>query len=130
MIQRIQSIYLAIAALLCVAYLFVPSIEVNDVISTAQSYMPLMILTIISAVISFADIFLFSNRPLQMNIGRLNLLLIVGLIGYAIFTEFSDGDFQPAVGAFIPLGFLLLNLLAIRAINGDEKLVRDSDRLR
>ncbi len=130
MIQRIQSIYLAIAAVLCLVYLFTPSIEVNDLINAAQNYPILMGLTVVSAIISLADIFLFRNRPLQMNVGRLNLLLILGLIGYAVFMELSDGDFTPVVGAFIPLGFLLLNLLAVRAINSDEKLVRDSDRLR
>ncbi len=130
MIQRIQSIYLFIAALLCVAFLFVPSLEINDVYLLAKNNMVLLGLTIVSALISLADIFLFRNRILQMNVGRLNLLLILGLIGFGVYTELTDGDFQPFYGALIPLFFFIFNLLAIFAIGKDEKLVKSMDRLR
>ena len=131
MIQRIQSIFLLIAALLCVAFLFVPSLEINDLYLIAKDNIVLAILTVLSAVISFADIFLFKNRVLQINVVKLNFLIIFGLIGFAIYTELSDGDFAPnIIGAVLPILFLVFNALAIRFIKKDDKLVRSMDRLR
>ncbi len=130
MIQRIQSIYLALVAILCIAFLFVPSVEINDVYILAKNQIMLLIGSLLIAAIAVGSIFLFKNRPLQINLGYLNLLLIAVLIGIAGYTEFSDGDFQPTIGAALPLLFLIFNLLAISGVKKDEKLVRSTDRLR
>ncbi len=131
MIQRIQSLFLLIAALLCIAFLFVPSLEINDLYLLAKNHIVLASLTVVSAVISIADIFLFKNRTLQANVVKLNLLVILGLIGFAVYTELSDGDFAPNIlGAILPVLFLVFNMLAARFIKKDDKLVRSMDRLR
>ncbi len=130
MLQRLQSVYLALAALFCIVFLFVDSIEQNDVYSSALDHTPLLVLSIISAVVGLADVFLYRNRPLQINICRFNLLLLLAMIGIAFYLEYLDKDFSPWMGMAIPFLALALNLMAIRGIRADENLVRSMDRLR
>lgn len=130
MIQRIQSIYLFLAAAAAVVFLFVPSAETEGVHLIAQNNIPLLALAAIGALISFVVIFLFKNRVLQTNIGRLALLPLLGLVGYSLFIEFSDGDFQAAWGIGLPVVATLLVFLAVGAIRKDENKVRAMDRLR
>ncbi len=130
MIQRIQTIFLFIAAVFAVGFLVCPGMEINDVLTAGKAHIPLLIIGTLSAIISIADIFLFNNRVLQMNVGKLNLLLLVVLVGLSAWTEYGDGDFQPGVGIFLPFVAYIFNWLAIRAIRKDENLVRSTDRLR
>jgi len=130
MIQRIQSIYLFLAAVAAIVFLFVPSAEVEGVQLIAQNNMPLLALSAIGALISLSVIFLFKNRVLQANIGRISLLPLLGLVGYSLFIEFSDGDFQAGWGIGLPVVATLLVFLAVGAIRKDENKVRSMDRLR
>jgi len=130
MIQRVQSIFLFIAAIFAVGFLVCPGIELNNVVTAGKSHIPLLIIGSLSALISIADIFLFNNRILQMNVGKLNLVLLVVLVGLSAWTEYGDGDFQPGVGIFLPFVAYIFNWLALRYIRKDEDLVRSTDRLR
>ena len=131
MIQRIQTLFLALASIVAAAFLFVPSVEINDLFLTGMNDTIMLILTVIASLACLGAIFLFKNRTLQANIGRISLLPILGLIGYAVFKELSDGDFAPNfLGLALPVVAIIFVFLAVNAINKDEKMVRSSDRLR
>lgn len=102
----------------------------------AMSYLPLLVLPIIIAVLTFLDIFLFTRRALQMRIMSFTLILILGwyiLYGVEVYTLLSEGEnlsYRPETGAAFPFISLVLNYLAFRSILKDEMLVRSLDRLR
>ncbi len=150
MIQRVQSIYLILAAILCVAAIFAPipyvisGIQPDAFVDALQfrfgqakqlhilQQIPLVAINGVIAAICLINIFLFRNRKLQMRICNLTTFLVLVLIGVAVYFALSDKftpDF-PFYGALFPLFVLLANWLAKRGIRHDEKLVSDADRLR
>lgn len=91
-------------------------------------------LAVASITLAIIEIGKYSNRVLQMKLGALNSLFLAGTIAAAfIFSnnlteEFQGGQF--GLGLWLPGVAVLSNLLANRFIRKDEKLVRDSNRLR
>jgi glucan phosphoethanolaminetransferase (alkaline phosphatase superfamily) len=153
--QRIQTVFLVIAILSLVAALIFPiwihqAIGQTHVLTafyysiTGQSsemistdYLPYCltaILAIASITLSIIEIRKYKDRVLQMKLGALNSLFLAGTIltGF-IFSnqltkEFQGGQF--GLGLWLPGIAVVCNLLANRFIRRDEKLVRDSNRLR
>jgi len=135
MIQRIQSIWLLLAAACgfttLVASFYIGSNGTLPVEHfTAQSSILLTITTVIAATLSAVTIFLYKNRPLQIKLGfaafALSIINIILLfIGVKKYT--SGGIALESVAAFVVPVFILL---AIRAIWKDDKLVKSTDRLR
>src|SRR4051812_21023307 len=136
MIQRIQSIYLFLAALAAIVFLFLPfgKIQWNGSIVVIKAIMVIYFNVLCGAVatVSFISIFLFNNRKLQMKTVLLSILLSVGLIGLSVFAivlhQKDHYQFGPAV--IIPIFVLIFNFLAYKGIKHDENLVRSMDRLR
>lgn len=138
-LQRIQSVYLLLAAFLGAALFLLPVATapeqtegmLADGVLNLNDHLALLVLTIGVVVLSFVTIFLYNNRILQMNLGKLNMVLTVGLLGLAAYL-FSNvqGIASIGVGLFLPVVVLVFLWLANRNINKDERLVRDSDRLR
>lgn len=136
MIQRIQSIYLFLAALAAILFLFIPfgKIQLNGTILIMKSMMVIsfIILCSILATASFISIFLFKNRNLQIKLVLLALLLSMGLIGLSVFAiilhQKDHYQFGPAV--IIPIFVFIFNFLAYKGIKHDEELVKSMDRLR
>lgn len=139
MIQRIQSIYLLLAAVASTALFVSPfatapaqpegvlqdgSFDIND-------HMGLIILTVLIGIVALASIFLYRNRILQMNLGKLNYVLLAALLGLTgyLFSTISV-ETTLSFGFAIPILVFVLVLLANRYILKDEKLVRSADRLR
>ena len=159
MIQRIQTIYLFLAAALTVALLFIPVgfivgngiqlyefnvFTLKDITSQkieAQTFY-LAIMLIVSAVLSLITIFLYKKRRVQMNLIALNMLLF--LATYVLMLWICPDFIFAKKGLIVPdtllfmhnklimLGILpaFLLILANRAIRKDEELVRSADRLR
>ncbi len=141
MIQRIQSIYLLLVAILMVAFLFVSfahsqefslsvqGVSVNGaVIATTWG---VFILNAVTALIACMTIFLYKNRPSQARLCLGNALFMVTLyavIFLVIHIKGLDVSLSPTIT--IPFVALVLDLLAYRAIKKDEKLVRSLDRVR
>ena len=103
----------------------------------STDYMPYCltaILAISSITIAIIEIGKYKDRVLQMKLGALNSLFLAGTIVSAfVFSnnlakEFQGG--QLGLGLWLPGIAVLCNLLANRFIRRDEKLVRDSNRLR
>lgn len=153
--QRIQTVFLVIGIISLIAAILFP-IWVHEVAGqahklfafhysiTGQSgemkstdYMPYCltaILAISSITIAIIEIGKYKDRVLQMKLGALNSLFLAGTIVSAfVFSnnlakEFQGG--QLGLGLWLPGIAVLCNLLANRFIRRDEKLVRDSNRLR
>ncbi len=152
MIQRIQTIFLALAAL-CGFSLFlepmdfalVPSAQGGDSLSPMladgvfdiQDNTGLVALAVFIGLVPLIGIFLFKNRKLQMTIDRLAMvgsIVLLGFGGYLFYQAFEPvQDKIQAVAGFglaAPILSLVFLMLANRFIKKDEKLVRSADRLR
>ncbi|MBK8498927.1 MAG: DUF4293 domain-containing protein [Flavobacteriales bacterium] len=91
------------------------------------------------AVAFIVSMFLHRNRPRQARVVR-GIWLMALLIGVMQFISCNSIDAYYAEGVkaqasygasfFLPMGSLLLAILAERAIRKDEELVRSADRLR
>lgn len=125
MIQRIQSVYLFLSAVLAIATLFIPVYgEVSG-----QEDMIVMLAALVNAGLALIIISQFKDRMRQ--IAMCKILLFVSAFFVAIVAiKVFDGSNQLTVGTILPLLVNLFNLLALRAIRADERLVRESDRLR
>ncbi len=143
MIQRIQSIYLFIASLVSGGLVFVFNLWSNlkeqifalDLLMRESFLLKVIpLLFLLSAVVSFLDIFLFKNRKLQFVIGRLIILINLFLLGLLIYVSLTlPGEIsisKKGIGMFLPILVVLLIVLANKAIKKDEDLVKSVDRLR
>ncbi|GAB3320646.1 DUF4293 domain-containing protein [Larkinella ripae] len=98
----------------------------------------LAILAIGVAGISLFTIFKYRNRLLQMGMCAINAILLTALMGVVLYMTLYKGKeyFNPddqgsfGVGFYGIVAALICNMLANRFIRRDEKLVRESDRLR
>ena len=139
MIQRIQTIYLFFASLCGWALFGLPfatgtpttSGILQDGAFNIYDNIGLLILAGAMASIALLSIFLFNNRKLQMNVGKLNLIVGFALMAWAGYWFFEVTQIASfGIGLVFPVLFLLLTLIANKNILKDEKLVRSADRLR
>jgi hypothetical protein len=135
MIQRIQSIWLLIAGV-CTLLTFklpfytgahpkAPLYELN-----ATENVLLMLLTTAVAGLALAVIFLYKKRRLQLQLCVLGILLEAVLI-FLLYREvktFTSGTY--ALWAILHSVTVISFMLAARSINKDEKLIKESNRLR
>lgn len=139
MIQRIQTIYLFLATIASFVMALAPLGAIINKETLEQSLfggqqaLPLLILGGLTGIIAFASIFMFKNRKLQLNIVRFNAVLIGIFIGacifYLVINTVTKIDLpRPAI--VFPLFALFFNILAMRGIIADEKLIKSMDRLR
>lgn len=149
MLQRIQSLYLAISAICLALMMRFPFASFGDeavyhaygvenntdkAYSLFLNFQPYIAIAAL-VFFTFIIIFLFKNRKLQMILCRLSYVLVLGLIVvlYLNIDKLHE-TFQSTtlyeVGLYLPVGALAFNFLANRGINRDEKLVKSLDRLR
>lgn len=146
MIQRIQSIFLALASGTFFSQFGLSFATRNtqdqgyfqDLMYNIHDDIGLISLTVIGGLISFIAIFFFNNRKLQIRITYLAVICAILLPILAVVMFFQSGatfsDHEPSTtyraGSFVPVVSIALLTLAARYINKDEKLVSDSNRLR
>ncbi len=144
MIQRIQSIYFLLAAVAAFLLFTLPFAQTDtatamgifqDNFYTIFDNIALLGLFAGAGATALIAIFLFKNRPLQLRIGLLSLLLTLVGAGVAIFLFFQNQvtnatTVREGFGLGMPVFSSIFTLLAQRAIRKDERLVRSSDRLR
>lgn len=151
MIQRIQTVYLLVVAVLMVIMMSVPVgsfytdkniCEMTNLLyqlpDGAVNYAPwaLFVILVIVAAMALATIFLYRKRMLQIRLTLFNTIVLVGY--YVVLTYFivnpdrvfDDYSFMPSWAVCLPLVSIILNWLAIRAIGKDEILVKAYERLR
>ncbi|MCF6348638.1 MAG: DUF4293 domain-containing protein [Flavobacteriaceae bacterium] len=144
MIQRIQSLYLFIGAIISLGLTFVFSLWEN-VVNVEYYVMNLLvekeitikiipILFLLSGLMSLVSIFLFKKRKDQFVINRLNILINLILLGVLIYHLLTlSGEMQVSekgIGLGLPIIVIVLLVIANKAIKKDEDLVKSVDRLR
>jgi len=152
MIQRVQSIWLFLASVTLLLLLLLPVVsnqnsssefwikvtglyqQSNGEAVKVETFTPLFVSVIITAVICFAAIFSYRNRKAQKRIISAIFVLIAGLSFWIFsYARKLPGGIEEATygaGAFLPLLAILFCALAIRGIRKDEQLLRSADRLR
>ena len=136
MIQRIQTIYLLIVALLGAVlpsflYLWLDIsgeefFAKYDILVSSAFY--------IIAALAIIAIFLFKKRQNQFVANRLNMILNLFLLGFFVYRSLNlSGETlvsEKGIGMLIPVFSIVFLVLANRAIKKDEDLVKSVDRLR
>jgi FtsH-binding integral membrane protein len=103
--------------------------------STYFPYCATAVLMVAAATIAIMQIRRYDNRITQIKMGTLNSLILMGVMLCAILFANSLINANPAgwkygLGLYLPFVGVTCNWLAIRFIRRDEKMVRDSDRIR
>ncbi|HXJ97595.1 MAG TPA: DUF4293 domain-containing protein [Gelidibacter sp.] len=136
MLQRIQTVYLLISAILSGGLIFVFHLwtTANDVSVYAKDDIVYLAMFLGSAALSLFSIFNFKNRKFQFVLGRLNIILnfiLLGLFVYLLLNTSGESQIsEKGVGIFIPIFSIVFLVLANKAIKKDEDLVKSVDRLR
>jgi hypothetical protein len=136
MIQRIQSIYLLVAAGISAGLIFVFPLwtTTSDIQFFANNELLYLSLFLGSAALALISIFIFKNRKLQFVLGRLNIILnfiLLGLFVYRSLNISGETDVsEKGIGILLPIISIVFLVLANKAIKKDEDLVKSVDRLR
>lgn len=155
MIQRIQSIYLLFASLVTFALFLFPlahNVYINGVSSTikvtgifqdvngqqahTETFVALIAATAVVAVLPLILIFLYKNRKQQVMLCYGYIVIVIGFSYWMAQTvKSASGGFTMTtsnfgIGALLSSVTIVLAILAAKAIQRDEKLVRSADRLR
>jgi type IV secretory pathway TrbD component len=151
--QRIQTLFLVLVVASMIASFFLPIWKIEEAgkemqlyplhfstieneVKTTQ-YFPFSITAILmvaAATIAIMEIRRFDNRMTQVKLGTLNSLILAGVLASAVYfynqvtQQYGYGKFGLSI--WIPFIGVTCNWLAIRFIRRDEKMVRDSDRIR
>ncbi len=146
MIQRIQSVFLLLAAGSGFGMLAFPFATTPQAVQTSQLFadgtystgdnIGLLVLFAVAGALALANIFLFRNRQTQIKISR--FAIIADILGFVLAvvllwqdaTNIGETAIQDGVGAYLPVAFLVFAILALRFIKKDEMLVKSMDRLR
>jgi hypothetical protein len=155
MIQRIQSVYLFLTTILSVLFLkgnilsFIDkagttiNLTFNAIEQTSVSggstliekVYPLAIAVILIAILSFATIFIYKKRIIQILLIRILIVFVIFLIiacahsAYLIITK-NSAELVPGIRMVFPVLMLIFLILALRGIRKDDDLVKSYDRLR
>jgi hypothetical protein len=135
MIQRIQTLYLAIAAILAftLPFFLVRYQSEGGVYQISDNFW-LLSAFLLLGLLSVFTIFKYNNRRTQLVLGRLNVIVNFGLFVWMFVDFFSFrgkvAELHAGAGIYLPLLIIVFVSLANRGILHDEKLVREADRLR
>lgn len=154
MIQRIQTVYMAIAviiAIVCICFpvgAFVPdgmggtAVMSNLCIISGEtehqfdfSVVGLLIILVSAILNTVFTIFMYVNRKRQAKLCILSILLLVAWYIYygacsLMLTDDYNASFSIRFNAALPLVSLILIWMARKAILADEALVKAADRIR
>ncbi|HRO41361.1 MAG TPA: DUF4293 domain-containing protein [Flavipsychrobacter sp.] len=150
MIQRIQTLWLFLAALISGLMMldwytgYVYKADIPEGFGSAVKYLtvrsdfPSLVIAMGMTLLPLIAIFLFKDRKKQRAQTLLAMLVSVGFIAINLFriSNFNkntspapaNGSYQ--LGSLLPVLVILFLILALRGINKDEKLVKSMDRLR
>jgi len=155
MIQRKQSVYLLLVAVLMSWLLVQPyaQIELADgrmllfksmvikstttesVVNFKYTFL-LVILVIVTGALNFVNIFLFSRRIFQIRLCVVSAVLLILILLTMLYHYFMIKNTMEntlhvfRLAAIFPAIGLILNIMAYRAIHQDEMLVKSYDRIR
>lgn len=149
MIQRKQSLFLLLSALLNLVLLFVPNqyliteggrvpvylTPLQAPLASAAPHYFTILINFICLLLAFGAIFLYTRRSLQL---RLCYVLMVSWLIAALmllFGSFTDGPLAPVVeknyaAVAVALAGVVTSWLAARFIKKDIDLLKSADRIR
>ena len=158
MLQRIQTVYLLLSTIVLTLTIWMPfaSFDKNGLVSTftifglstnqqdLNSWFPYYIVIGLSVALSLFAITQFKKRKRQLNIGKINYLLLLATIVMLFLDSDNIGQkladnigqklaiekIQYGFGMYLPVVALAFTFLANRSIKKDEDLVRSVERLR
>lgn len=153
MIQRIQSVWLLLAAIFSATMLMdwytgyvykadIPSGMAGSTVRTwtVTEHFPSLIIVVVMILTSLIAVFMFKNRKRQRGIVLAGVLACIGFIGVNLgrinhlqetitpSPVSGSGSYMPA--SVMPAVVIVFLVLAITGIRKDDKLVRSMDRLR
>ena len=131
--QRVQTLYLAISTVLIFLLFFLPkavTLGSGDEISFI-SYVPYLILLIITTALNLLALTTWKFRVFQMRTATLTALLTLALqIWLVVDLLATRGQVTFKVFAIFPLIAVILDILAVRGIFADQMLVESASSLR
>lgn len=135
MIQRIQTIYLLLVALLAgIAINYFPLWTNSGTTLFIKDEVLFLVPFALVTVLAVVTIFLYKNRQHQFVTARLLILINLILLGLLIYRLLNlPGEPQgteKGIGLLVPIVAIVLLFLANKAIRKDEELVKSVDRLR
>jgi hypothetical protein len=158
--QRFQTIFLALVAILMIVSLFFPIWRYIDESGTRYDLYPIhysittvsdaggeqkstayfpysltAILMVAAATVAVQTIRRYDNRQTQILLTFLNTFLLAAVMGSAFYFSYKlNNEFKyvglSRVSMWIMFAGVAFNWIAMRFIRRDEKIVRDSERLR
>ena len=157
MIQRIQNVFLALAAIIIVLMFFFSIADFYDdlagnyrllltglkcmdpdpkIKTSVLMTLPMVLLAALSVILSLVTIIYYKTRTMQLRLIAINILitivLIIVIFLFCINSVQKLTGISPAYqfGAFCPLICLVFLIVANRFIRRDENLVKSAERLR
>lgn len=156
MIQRIQTVYLFLTAIVCGLLFFFPFAEflgqttiieysVLGIVEKVPSLdplfnkyftLPLMIVAVAMVILPLVAIFMYKSGYKQLLLIRISFLLNFILLALVFFyynekiEAVVDAEPTYKLAIFAPLIGMLFLLLAMRGVRKDINLIRSTDRLR
>ena len=121
--QRKQTVFLLLAVILAVVTLG------SHFYSWGQH-----VVLMLAAACNLLTVFLYKHRPVQAVLCSISLFVYLGwylaLVVYSKEVSPDASKFQLPWTAVLPMVCLILTVMARKGVLADEKMVRDSDRLR
>lgn len=147
MIQRIQTVYMLLSAILIGLLFTMPFAEIaqegqlylfdiRGIVyqdKVTENGMAIAGLIGIILILHVVALFMYKKRVLQIRLLVLSILLDIGLFGMFFFFTyytFDDADISFKIAVVFPIIAIILDYLAIRGIGKDEALIRSLDRIR
>lgn len=136
-IQRIQTLYLLLAAIFTGMFCLFPyaTVSVNDGTTTqilVRETPVLLVLNITITILLLITIFMYKNLKQQINMCKVNIALIVGsVITTLLYIYVGHFDTIPAFngGAILLVPAECFAILALRGMKRDQKLLSSANRL-
>ncbi|MEN8248581.1 MAG: DUF4293 domain-containing protein [Bacteroidota bacterium] len=154
MIQRIQTVFLFLAIIALGAFNYFPywivkpgtvgegaslmtygfAGEVEGEFFIKYEFYPVVAaLSVLAIIIALIEVFMFKNRGAQLKLAVTNsFLMSINLAVMVYFVYMLQKEYEGAIGigVYIMAFAMVMNMLARRFIQKDERLVRSVDRLR
>ncbi len=136
MIQRIQTIYLIVSAIIMGAlYMWFPIVLGEDGSPIVERSEPLVAILIFASMsLAVISILSFKKRQTQFVLNRLNIISNFVLLGVFVYKSLTlSGETlvsEKGIGVLLPIISIVFLVLANKAIKRDEDLVKSVDRLR
>jgi len=146
MIQRIQSLWLFLAAMLNGLLFIFPLYRYNypNMLyspwqnESVRNYIPLFILAALVTILPLVTIFFFKDRKRQRGMVWLSIIGIFTFVVVMLMRVSNLRNGSPTIshfeymlpGVLVTLGGMVFLVLALQGIRKDDKLIRSLDRLR